>query len=603
MQKSMLDFNGLLREGKENIIAIQSPTASGKTTGIIRYLCDTPSLLIVPTKTVADSLIATMHTRIVTAETFLKLSLRNWGTKTVVLDEAHTTTEAYEKVYYMLRYQRPSRLILMSATMDWAKVDLFFPGYKKHDLAKPPAYPITVKYHSDTIPKLLQATWKTDAEKEIALVFLPSTRVCDRVASEILATKSADAVVCRYGGMGSSDLRLFSDSIRNQKGRIVICATNIIESGITIPDVTIVIDTGTVYCKTGAQRLELLTCSKSMVEQRKGRTGRTCAGTVYRTYSRAVYDEMHQTLPVYVDFERFALQLLQKRLPVDSILQDKEPEQLLHNLTEHGCVSQNEITPFGRFLLKGDYTYDTAKMMWSATNHAIETSKDRITLRLFALLIIEAVKTGVRHLFKPSAHDTLSELYTKYGGIDELHTYMNIISTVILTGERHQALNKHMTDHILKTIAKGFKEDDCLRACLVFSTSKNIIRTSCYRWVNDFLLSYIPVTDIVSANLVPDKRLLTFPSHVLPLFVYHVNNVRFLQLFAKGPEFSLRKMKSSIRREVHIRECWRKRNHQLKTALLREIRQDVAYRPGNVEFFRVMQDFYSKSVALNTLFS
>jgi hypothetical protein len=79
--------------------------------------------------------------------------------------------------------------------------------------------------------------------------------------------------------------------------RKIILATNIAESSLTIPGVTSVID----CCRSLAlvwnrtlQREEpkIVWVSKSQADQRKGRTGRTCAGTVYRLLPRSQYERL-----------------------------------------------------------------------------------------------------------------------------------------------------------------------------------------------------------------------------------------------------------------------------------------------------------------------
>lgn len=75
----------------------------------------------------------------------------------------------------------------------------------------------------------------------------------------------------------------------------IILSTNIAESSITVPDVSIVID----FCLTklleadscnGFTTLKLNWASKNSCEQRAGRTGRTMNGFVYRLVDREYYE-------------------------------------------------------------------------------------------------------------------------------------------------------------------------------------------------------------------------------------------------------------------------------------------------------------------------
>lgn len=82
----------------------------------------------------------------------------------------------------------------------------------------------------------------------------------------------------------------------------VILATNIAESSVTIPKVAYVIDSCRslqVYWDNNQRKdsAHVVWISKSQAEQRRGRTGRTCDGQVYRLVTRSFYHN-------FEDFER-----------------------------------------------------------------------------------------------------------------------------------------------------------------------------------------------------------------------------------------------------------------------------------------------------------
>ncbi|RZC59964.1 hypothetical protein C5167_021722 [Papaver somniferum] len=79
--------------------------------------------------------------------------------------------------------------------------------------------------------------------------------------------------------------------------RKVILATNIAESSVTIPGVAFVIDSCRslqVFWDNNRKKdaAELLWVSKSQAEQRKGRTGRTCDGEIYRMVTRSFFNQL-----------------------------------------------------------------------------------------------------------------------------------------------------------------------------------------------------------------------------------------------------------------------------------------------------------------------
>ncbi|RKF56328.1 putative ATP-dependent RNA helicase PB1A10.06c [Golovinomyces cichoracearum] len=77
--------------------------------------------------------------------------------------------------------------------------------------------------------------------------------------------------------------------------RLVVLATNIAETSLTIPGVRYVFDCGRVKERkfdktTGVQSFEVGWISKASAQQRAGRAGRTNSGHCYRLYSSAVYE-------------------------------------------------------------------------------------------------------------------------------------------------------------------------------------------------------------------------------------------------------------------------------------------------------------------------
>ncbi|RKF57129.1 putative ATP-dependent RNA helicase PB1A10.06c [Erysiphe neolycopersici] len=77
--------------------------------------------------------------------------------------------------------------------------------------------------------------------------------------------------------------------------RLVILATNVAETSLTIPGVRYVFDCGRSKERkfdkvTGVQSFEIGWISKASAQQRAGRAGRTAAGHCYRLYSSAIYE-------------------------------------------------------------------------------------------------------------------------------------------------------------------------------------------------------------------------------------------------------------------------------------------------------------------------
>ncbi|XP_031739695.1 DExH-box ATP-dependent RNA helicase DExH8 isoform X2 [Cucumis sativus] len=139
---------------------------------------------------------------------------------------------------------------------------------------------------------------ESDIEKSI-LVFLPTYYSLEQ-QWHLLKSHSSFKVYILHS---SIDIEQALTAMRIWKShRKVILATNIAESSVTIPKVAYVIDSCRslqVYWDNNQKKdsPQVVWISKSQAEQRRGRTGRTCDGQVYRLVTRSFYHN-------FEDFER-----------------------------------------------------------------------------------------------------------------------------------------------------------------------------------------------------------------------------------------------------------------------------------------------------------
>lgn len=97
--------------------------------------------------------------------------------------------------------------------------------------------------------------------------------------------------------------------------RLIVLATNVAETSLTIPGVRYVFDCGRAKEKkydstTGVQRFEVGWISKASASQRAGRAGRTSPGHCYRLYSSAVFER---------DFDEFDTPEI-TRTPIEGVV-------------------------------------------------------------------------------------------------------------------------------------------------------------------------------------------------------------------------------------------------------------------------------------------
>ncbi|KAK3159039.1 hypothetical protein QOZ80_2AG0144910 [Eleusine coracana subsp. coracana] len=113
----------------------------------------------------------------------------------------------------------------------------------------------------------------------------------------------------------SQQLQVFKDIPEGE--RLVVVATNVAETSLTIPGIKYVVDTGKQKVKnydpaTGMSSYEIQWISKASASQRAGRAGRTGPGHCYRLYSAAAYGK-NDLFPEFAEPEI-------KKTPVEGIV-------------------------------------------------------------------------------------------------------------------------------------------------------------------------------------------------------------------------------------------------------------------------------------------
>jgi HrpA-like RNA helicase len=148
----------------------------------------------------------------------------------------------------------------------------------------------------------------------------------------------------------------------------IVCATNVAESSLTIPDVSWVVDTMSEKrssIKGGRFHLGVTWISKNSAKQREGRTGRTVKkGICYRMMSKRLCDKLEQSRPLEIrnsPISDTVIELLDVGLDPCKIITELCRERLYaakETLVETGCILIKketyeslaaEVTPCGRF--------------------------------------------------------------------------------------------------------------------------------------------------------------------------------------------------------------------------------------------------------------
>ncbi|WPH00941.1 Hypothetical protein R9X50_00377500 [Acrodontium crateriforme] len=170
--------------------------------------------------------------------------------------------------------------------------------------------------------------------------------------------------------------------------RLIVLATNVAETSLTIPGIRYVFDCGRSKEKrydidTGVQTYEIDWISKASASQRAGRAGRTGPGHCYRLFSSAVYEQFfaQHTVPeiLRTPLESTVLQL--KSMEIENVVNFPFPtapdaaqlvqaDRLLRNL---GAIDERDgrITETGREIMKFPVNPRYGKMLLLAQRNNV----------------------------------------------------------------------------------------------------------------------------------------------------------------------------------------------------------------------------------------
>jgi ATP-dependent helicase HrpB len=248
----------------------------------------------------------TVETRLIyiTEGIFLRLLQDNPnldGISAVFLDEFHErhihSDVALALIVQIQQKIRPDlRLIVMSATIDTELIANHLAPARVFDIPGR-TFPVAIEYLPDLaqLPidtAVLEATRKLlhDARSPgNILVFLTGIQEIRRCQERLTPlTQTHDIEV--FGLTAEMPIAEQNRIFGTQSRRMVVLATNVAETSVTLPNITGVIDTGRAKISgmtpwSGMPTLDIKPISQASATQRAGRAGRTAPGVAYRLFS------------------------------------------------------------------------------------------------------------------------------------------------------------------------------------------------------------------------------------------------------------------------------------------------------------------------------
>jgi ATP-dependent helicase HrpB len=235
------------------------------------------------------------------------------GISTVIFDEFHERSVyadlALSLMLDLRRLGREIRLLIMSATIDGGRIANFIDslenrtGKNRVPVIDCPgrSFPVDIRYRP--LPGKAPLGIETGAAlRDIlgagndaqALVFLPGKREIGDAAT-VLAGSSPGRdfeILPLHGGLPLSRQRRVLSRGGEGKGRIIL-STNVAESALTVPGISLVVDTGYAriedyHIPSAMNRLCLEPISRQSADQRAGRAGRLGPGRCVRLWDESL---------------------------------------------------------------------------------------------------------------------------------------------------------------------------------------------------------------------------------------------------------------------------------------------------------------------------
>lgn len=218
--------------------------------------------------------------------------------------ERHTETDVSLALSLWLQQTHRSdlRIVVMSATVDLEVLQQILPRAKVLE-TDGRMFPVDIRH---VAPQRDEPVWESAAARlaesrllignGVALVFMPGVYEINKTLSAI-SRRQELASFGVYPLHGSLSREEQDAAVAHGKGKIIV-STNVAETSVTIPGVTVVIDSGLVRVSRFDPRREIDTLhtefvSRSSAGQRAGRAGRTAGGICIRLWSGF----LHRQLP------------------------------------------------------------------------------------------------------------------------------------------------------------------------------------------------------------------------------------------------------------------------------------------------------------------
>lgn len=298
----------------------------------------------------------------------------------LIIDEIHEWNLNIEVLVAWCKHMMDkwnTKVVLMSATMDanalaeYFKTDvtvLNIPG-KCYDVS------FNEKEEWEFIPTIAENV----EHGHNVLVFVPGKKEISETIKKLTERGVTANILPLHGEMDWEDQQKAFETYPN--GKIVV-STNVAQTSVTIPDIDVVVDSGTAritIAEDGIQGLYLKNISKADILQRKGRGGRTKPGKYYLCSSVCMDERDEYTIPEIQRsiLSRVVLQLAAIGIDAESLDFFHQPRiaeiaTAKKQLIAIGAMTEDyEVTEIGYQIVKIPVSVELARMIIEAKKYKV----------------------------------------------------------------------------------------------------------------------------------------------------------------------------------------------------------------------------------------
>jgi HrpA-like RNA helicase len=279
----------------------------------------------------------------------------------VAIDECHEFSQQQELCLALIKQRLANgwktRVLIVSATLNDDEINSYFDGYSIGNIHMGGVKCPIVEHHLGNNKELFLSLKKHVSNGDRILIFLAGKGEIIELDHELKSYFEVEKINVRITHC-HSEVDNIHDTIKDHGVSEIILSTDICAAGVTPENLQVVVDYGIkkeVSSVDGIWKISPTLCSQAELDQRKGRTGRTCDGTYYlvsdTSYSSRIKFPIPEIKRINVESLELSVRKINKSLR-DLSFVHQPTEDAVNNaielLTKWGCIDElGAITNFG----------------------------------------------------------------------------------------------------------------------------------------------------------------------------------------------------------------------------------------------------------------